>query len=112
MSLAIAQAEDPSSRLTPFESVFIHTVLEHRGIGRRPTLLEVTAALEVLKRYLEQCSDNPRDEDEWEPRLGEESQVALRAKAFLMFGATRPLPSQWHKAHAALYGPLLCETCD
>ncbi len=111
MSLAVAHAEDFSPRLTAFEAVFIRTVLEHRGVGHRPTLLELTAALEVLKRYDQQCRDNPREEDEWEPRLGEESQAALRAKAFLMFGATKPLPSQRHKAHTALYGPLLCETC-
>lgn len=111
MSLAIAYEESRSSGLSPFETAFIRTVLEHRGVSHRPTLAEFTAAFDVLRRYDEQCRDNPRDMDAWEPRLGEEDQVALRAKVFLMFGATKPLPSQWHKAHAALYGPMLCETC-
>lgn len=111
MTPAIAYSEDPSPRLTLFETVFIQTVLEHRGIGCRPTLAQFTAALGVLQRYDDQCRDNPREADAWEPELGEESRAALRAKAFLMFGATKPLPSQWHKAHTALYGPLLCETC-
>jgi len=106
-----AFADDPSSRFTPFQKVFIRTVLEHRGVGFRPTPTEFNEALNVLRRYDEQCQDNPQEIDAWEPRLGEEGQAALRAKAFLMFGVTKPMPSQWHKAHAALYGPLLCETC-
>jgi hypothetical protein len=110
MHPATAVYEEPP-RLTPFEAVFVQTVLEHRGIARRPTLLEFTEALRVLQRYEEQCRDNPREADAWEPEMAEESRTALRAMAFLMFGATKPLPSQWHKAHAALYGPLLCETC-
>jgi hypothetical protein len=111
MSIAATHADDPLPRLTPFETSFICTILEHCGIGYRPTLPEFTSALEVLKSYDDQCRDNPREEDAWEPRLAEESQAALRAKAFLMFGATKPTPAQWQKAHAALYGPLLCETC-
>ncbi len=111
MSHAAAFAEDPSPRLSPFESTFIRTVLEHRGTSCRPTLAEFTEALNVLRRYDEQCQDNPPENDAWEPRLAEEDQAALRAMAFLMFGATKPMPAQWHKAHAALYGPLLCETC-
>jgi hypothetical protein len=43
--------------------------------------------------------------------LDEERQAELRAKAFVMFGATKPTPVQWHKAHSALFGPLLCEAC-
>jgi hypothetical protein len=104
-------AEALSPRLTPFETVFIRTVLEHRGVGCRPTLAQFTQALSVLKRYEEQCQDNPPENDAWEPRVGDEAQAALRAMAFLMFGVTKPMPAQWHKAHAALYGPLLCESC-
>ena len=111
MSLSIACSEELSPRLTSFQTVFVRTVLEHRGVGHRPTLQEFTSALDVLRRYDEQCRDNPREDDAWEPQLGAETQAELRAKAFLMFGATKPMPSQWHKAHAALYGPLLCETC-
>jgi hypothetical protein len=111
MSTALAFAEDPSPRLTLFETVFIRTVLEHRGVSNRPSLAEFTAALEVLRRYNEQSQDNPRDGDVWEPKLDAEGQASLRAKAFLMFGATKPSPAQWQKAHVALYGPLLCETC-
>ena len=111
MSHAAAFAEDPSPRLTPFETVFIRTVLEHRGIGCRPTLAQYTQALSVLARYEEQCQDNPQECDAWEPRVGDEAQAALRAMAFLMFGVTKPMPAQWHKAHTALYGPLLCESC-
>jgi hypothetical protein len=111
MSLATATTEVFSLQLTPSDAVFIRTVLEHRGVGHQPTAREFAAAMQILRRYEEQCRDNPREPDAWEPPLGEESQAELRAKAFLMFGATKPLPSQWHKAHAALYGPLLCETC-
>ncbi len=80
MSLAAAFSEDPSPRLSPFETVFIRTVLEHRGIGCRPTLAEFTAALDVLQRYDDQCRDNPREANAWETRLSEESQAAIRAK--------------------------------
>ncbi len=111
MSYAAAfPASDPPRR-TPFESAFIRTVLEHRGAGYRPTQPEFSRALEVLQRYLEQRLDDPPDDDSWEPRLDEEDQAALRARAFLMFGDTRPTPAQWHKAYLALFGPLLCETC-
>jgi len=108
---AVAVFDDPLPRLTPLESVFIRTVLEHRGVSYRPTLAEFAAALEVQRRYDAQCLDNPRGVDFWEPRLEAEGLSALRAKAFVMFGATKPTPAQWHKAHAALYGPLLCEAC-
>ena len=110
MSSVAALAEEPLPRFTPFESAFVRTVLEHRGAGYRPSTAELSAAREVLRRYDEQCLDNPGG-GAWEPRLDEESVASLRAKAFIMFGATKPTPAQWHKAHAALYGPLLCETC-
>ncbi len=105
---------DPNSllpQLPPFDSAFIRTVLEHRGLSNKPTLAEFSAALEVLRRYYEQSLDNPRDGDAWEPRGDEETLAALRAKAFAMFGATKPTPAQWQKAHTALFGPVLCETC-
>ncbi len=104
-------ADDPSLSLTPFESFFFQTVLEHRGISNRPTLAEFTAALNVLRQFTEQREDNPSEPDRWEPSVDDETKAALRAKAFLMFGATKPSPAQWHKAHGALFGPLLCETC-
>ncbi len=70
-----------------------------------------SAALDVLRRFDEQRQDNPADGGLWMPALDEESLASLRAKAFMMFGATKPTPAQWHKAHTALFGPLLCETC-
>jgi hypothetical protein len=100
----------PSPDLTPFETTFIRTVLEHRGVSHRPSSAELTAALDLLRRYDEQCLDNP-GAGAWEPRLDGESRTALRAKAFIMFGATKPTAAQWQKAHVALFGPLLCETC-
>ncbi|MEO8313471.1 MAG: hypothetical protein ABI645_01640 [Pseudomonadota bacterium] len=112
MAAAIsAFADDPVPRLSPFETVFIRTVLEHRGLSNHPTLAEFSAALEVLKRYDEQQRDDSPDEAHWVPRLDEESVASLRAKAFVMFGAARPTPAQWQKAMGALFGPLLCETC-
>lgn len=102
--------EGPSPRLTLFETAFIRTVLEHRGTDDRPSLAEFRAVLDVLQRYDQQRLDNP-GADAWEPTLEPESAAALRAKAFLMFGVTKPTPAQWQRAHAALYGPLLCETC-
>lgn len=110
MSPAIIQVDNLTPRLSPLEAAFIRTVLDHRGVACHPTLAELTAAFDVLHRYNQQREDNP-GEDLWEPRLDGDAQAELRAKAFLMFGATRPSPAQWHKAHVALYGPLLCETC-
>lgn len=107
---AVVQIEDLSPRLSPLEAAFIRTVLDHRGVGCGPSLAELSAAFDVLHRYNQQRDAHPA-EDPWEPRLGGEAQVELRAKAFLMFGATRPTAAQWHKAHVALYGPLLCEAC-
>ncbi len=46
-----------------------------------------------------------------QPYVDTETHGALRAKAFMLFGVTRPTAAQLHKAHAALFGPLLCETC-
>lgn len=112
MSAAIAAfAEDPIPQLSSEETVFIRTVLEHRGVGSRPTLAEFSAALEVMRRYDAQRLDNPADDSHWVPQVGAESLTSLRAKAFMMFGATKPSPAQWQKAMNALYGPLLCETC-
>jgi hypothetical protein len=112
MAAAVSDfADDPVPRLSRFETVFIRTVLEHRGLSNHPTLAEFSAALEVLKRYDDQCHENPSDDAPWAPRLDDESLASLRAKAFVMFGAARPTPAQWQKAMGALFGPLLCETC-
>lgn len=112
MSAAIAGfSDDPTPRLTPFETVFIRTVLEHRGVGNRPTLVEFSAALDLLQRYEAQCQDDAPEDSHWVPRLDDDALASLRAKAFVMFGATRPTPAQWQKSMGALYGPLLCETC-
>jgi hypothetical protein len=108
---ALTSTENPAPRLSPFEAVFIRTVLEHRGLTNHPTLNEFSAALQVLRRYEEQCHGDSPDETCWEPRLDDESLASLRAKAFVMFGAARPTPAQWHKAMGALFGPLPCETC-
>ena len=110
MSAVLAYAEVSLPSLSPFQTSFIFTVLEHRGVGFRPSQTEIAAAIDVLKRYDEQCLDNPGG-GAWEPRLDADRNAALRAKAFIMFGATKPTPAQWQKAHAALFGPLLCETC-
>ncbi|MET0281696.1 MAG: hypothetical protein ABW278_11345 [Steroidobacteraceae bacterium] len=104
-------SENLLPRLSPFDSAFIQTVLEHRGAGYQPSLAEFTAAAALLQRYYEQCLDNPGEAGAWLPQVDEASLVALRAKAFVMFQATKPTPAQWQKAHAALFGPLLCETC-
>jgi hypothetical protein len=106
-----AVREDFTPRLTAFETAFVHTVLEHRGIFKDPGLAEFTSALEVLRRYDGQCVANPGYDEGWAPTLDVEDMASLRAKAYLMFGVIRPTAAQWHKAHAALFGPLLCETC-
>jgi len=111
MHYAAADSEHFSPSLTAFESTFLRTVFDHRGISHRPTLAELSSALEVLRRFDDQRQDNPGDSGLWQPDLDAESVASLRAKAFLMFGATKPTPAQWHKAHTALFGPLLCETC-
>ena len=98
-------------RLTAFETEFVRTVLEHRGLFREPSQDEFAAALQVLRRYDEQVIANPRHEDRFAPKLEGDDMAALRAKAYMMFGTIRPSPAQWHKAHTALFGPQLCETC-
>ncbi|MEO6367808.1 MAG: hypothetical protein ABIP38_07415 [Steroidobacteraceae bacterium] len=98
-------------RLTAFEAEFVRTVLEHRGLFREPSQDEFAAALQVLHRFDEQMLANPGHEDRFAPRLDGDDMAALRAKAYMMFGTIRPSPAQWHKAHTALFGPLLCETC-
>jgi hypothetical protein len=108
---AIAVAESLMPRLTSFEAEFVRTVLEHRGVLARPSLVELTRAFEVLRRYDEQCLANPGRESAYAPDLDADSMAALRAKAYIMFGAIAPSPAQWHKARVALFGPPLCETC-
>jgi hypothetical protein len=111
MSAVPAPAAIAAPTLNLFELAFVRTVLEHRGLFRQPTADEFEAALAELQRFRSQCLDNPRERDVWEPALGEESLAELRAKVFVMFGVTKPSPTQWHKAYTALFGPLLCETC-
>jgi hypothetical protein len=92
-------------------AAFIQTVLEHRGLFLRPNAADHAEALEVLDRFNQQRQDNPSNADMWMPHLDEESRASLQAKTFLMFGVTKPSAAQWHKAHNALFGPLLCEVC-
>ncbi|MEO8313488.1 MAG: hypothetical protein ABI645_01725 [Pseudomonadota bacterium] len=106
-----AVREDFVPRLTAFETSFVHTVLEHRGIFAEPSLAEFGHALEVLRRYDEQCIANPGYDQGRAPVLDADDMASLRAKAYLLFGVIRPTPAQWHKAHSTLFGPLLCETC-
>ena len=100
-------AADLLPAMPPFDTAFVSTVLDHRGASHPPSYADYGAAFEVLRRYYQQCLDNPREDDAWQPRVAEEGLAALRAKAFMMFGATKPTPAQWQKAHEALYGPLL-----
>ncbi len=112
MAAVLASTEHISApSLTPVEGAFVRAVLEHQGIFSDPDEGALTAAIEVLRRYEEQCRDNPGS-GAWEPMLrDEESQAEVRARVFVMFGATKPTPLQWRKAYNALFGPLLCETC-
>lgn len=110
MSLAASPTLDLLPSLPVFDAVFVRTALEHRGGAHPPTLADYAAAFDLLRRYYQQCLDNPRADEPWEPRLSDESLAAMRAKAFVMFGATKPTPAQWQKVHAALYGTLLGET--
>jgi hypothetical protein len=111
MSAVAASAAIAAPPLNLFDLAFVRTVLEHRGLFRQPSAEEFDAALAELRRYRDQCLDNPRERDAWEPEIAEESLAELRAKVFVMFGVTKPSPAQWHKAYTALFGPLLCETC-
>lgn len=99
--LVLAPADD---ELSPFETAFIRTVLEHRGLFHQPTEDEFRAALDVLRRFDQQCGGNPQ-RFAWEPDLGQHAIGELRAQAFVMFGTTAPTPAQWHKARVALFGP-------
>lgn len=106
-----AVAGDLVPRLTTFETVFVQTVLEHHGVFAEPSFTEFKRAVEVLRRYDEQCVANPGYESGYAPKLDSDDMASLRAKVFLMFRAITPSPAQWHRAHTALFGPLLCETC-
>lgn len=110
-AVAAAVSEDFSDKLTPFETVFVHTVLEHRGVYESPTFDQFRGALEVLRRFDQLCLANPGWDSVYAPKADSDDVPALRAKAFMMFGAISPTPAQWFKAHAALFGPLICETC-
>ena len=112
MSAALDTHFQPEpERLTTFEIEFVRTVLEHRGLFNKPTESDFANALQVLRRYDEQCIANPGYDSGYAPHLCFEDMAALRAKAYLMFATIRPTAAQWHKAHGALFGPLLCETC-
>jgi hypothetical protein len=111
MSAVLAEADIFAPRLTPFEAAFVRTVVEHHGVFRKASLQEFTRALDVLRRYDEQCVANPGYDSGYAPKLDVEDMASLRAKAYVLFGVIRPTPAQWHRAHGALFGPLLCETC-
>ena len=101
----------PTEQLTDSQAEFVRTVLEHRGLFHVPTTDEFQAALEVMRRYDELCAENPARMDSFASRLDPHELAALRAKAFVMFNTIWPTAAQWHEAHTALFGPLLCETC-
>lgn len=109
MPASSPQGFDLLPTLPAFDTAFIRTVLDHRGAGHPPTLADIAGAFEALRHYYQQCIDNPREGDAWEPRVSEESLACMRAKAFVMFGVTKPTPAQWQKVHAALFGSLLGE---
>ncbi len=112
MAAVLASADRASPPpLTLIEAAFVRAVLEHQGIFTDTGDSELATAIAVLRRYEDQCRDNPGS-GAWEPTLrDEESQAEVRAKVFVMFGVTKPTPLQWRKAYNALFGPLLCETC-
>src|SRR5690349_6112234 len=96
MSAVPAAFSIPSPQLSAFEATFIRTVLEHRGMNTRPTLAEIGAAADVLRRYRDECERTPRST--WQPQVDEDMRAELGAKTFLMFGTTNPTPAQWQKA--------------
>lgn len=48
---AIASIQSFQPRTTAFETAFVNTVLEHRGLSSEPSLADHSAALEVLRRF-------------------------------------------------------------
>jgi hypothetical protein len=106
-----AFAITPPEQLNDFEAEFVRTVLEHRGLFHVPTSDEFRGALDVLRHYEQLCAASPSRVDSFASRLPPIELAALRAKAYVMFGTIWPSAAQWHKAHTALFGPLLCETC-
>lgn len=100
--------------LNDYETAFISAMLAVRGITGRPSVEQFTDALLVLQRYAQQAQDNPRDDfgDAWRSRMHSADVAAIDARAFLVFGVTKPTPDQWCQVHRGLYGPLLCEDCD
>lgn len=111
MSVSAASAQQFANHLTPFETVFVHAVLEHRGVYEQPSMEDFRAALEVLRQFDALCVANPGWDSVYAPKADSDDLPAMRAKAFMMFGTISPTPAQWHKAHLALFGPMLCETC-
>ncbi len=103
--------QDLAPRLTPFEAAFVRTVLEHRGLFPSPASATsaglwmcstATTHSAWLIRAMTMSGHRALDADDM---------AALRAKAYMMFGVIRPTAAQWQKAHGALFGPMLCETC-
>ncbi len=113
MSSLTALVARVTPRVSIFEAAFIRTVLESQGGDvDDPSLTEFLAATDVLRRFDVQCADNGNKRDDYDiPNVDTETHAALRAKAFLLFGVTRPTAAQLHKAHAELYGSLMCATC-
>lgn len=109
-----AALQEDGELLSPFERAFVRAVLEYHGILARPTIEELAAAMQELRTYTQQRQDNPPSEgtEAWLARLSEENRAELAARAFLEYGATKPTANQWQLVHRALYGPLLCTTCD
>jgi len=103
--------DEDDDKLSPFETAFIRAALEHRGILGVPSEAEFRAALDTLRRYDERSAGQPQ-RFAWEPDLADDFLGELRAKAFLLFDTVKPTAAQWHRAHTALFGPLLCATCE
>jgi hypothetical protein len=110
----MAAAFDSLDTLSQYESAFVNAVLAFHGIREVPSIEEFTAALTVLQRYAQQVQDNPRDDSRssWAQRMEVADVAAIDARAFLLFGSTKPTPDQWRRVHREIYGPLLCEDCE
>ncbi len=87
MSISAASAQQFANHLTPFETVFVHAVLEHRGVYEQPSMEDFRAALGVLRQFDALCVANPGWDSVYAPKADSDDLPAMPREG---------LPDVWH----------------
>lgn len=63
-----------------------------------------------MQQYTQQRQDNPPSpsSESWLNQLPEYIHATLVARAFMLFGATKPIASQWEAVRQSLQEPTYC----